>query len=303
LRAAPDATFNVVDDYLTAVVWAALGQAFGPLATRFEGPTEYTTATGCPFAALYAELRALGAHLVVGDVAPADVEAHAERSADSLKERVHAAVPELRASWAHLSPEDDDAIERNAVGLMWVGHPATVQGGVLILQELLARPDIHADLRRQAHDLGAAAWTDARFRELLRAHVLELLRFRPPFPILSRDVPRATSYIDREGREVRFAADSTAKLLTIGALADPAAFQRPDDYWPGRADAALAESANRYLMFGLGDRSCIGKLQVVEILTSALAGLLTLPELRYADRRDRVVYDGIIVTRMRLTFA
>jgi len=57
----------------------------------------------------------------------------------------------------------------------------------------------------------------------------------------------------------------------------------------------------RYLMFGYGDRQCPAKNHAVTILTSALIGLLTLPRLRWADRRgSRIGYDGPMITRIRL---
>lgn len=302
LRAGGATGFNLVDEYMTSVVWAALGRAFGPLASGLEGEVRYATPSGCPFKALYAELRYLGAYLVVGDAAPTEVTRKTVALAEALKARVDAHLDRLRRRWARHAPEDDDAIRRNAIGLMWVGHPATVQGGSLIVQELLARPEIYADLRRQAAELGDAAWTDARFRDQLKAHVLEMLRFRPPFPLLSRDVPRPTMMVDADDREIAFAAGDRAKLVTIGAMFDPEAVQHPDLYWPGRPDAAFSDPANRWLMFGLGPRACIGGPQVVEILASALAGLLLLPELHYADAKDRLVYDSVIVTRLRLAF-
>ena len=61
------------------------------------------------------------------------------------------------------------------------------------------------------------------------------------------------------------------------------------------------EADSRYLMFGFGDRQCPAKDHAVTILTSALIGLLTLPELRWVDGwGERVRYDGPMICRMRL---
>lgn len=299
IKALPGASFNLIDEYMTSVVWSALREAFGKAAPGIE--TGGTHAPGeCPFAALFGELRYLGAHLIVGHIAPRSVNDRAQKKARALNARVESHLASIRSAW-NAKSEDDAATQRNAVGLMWVGHPATVQAGGLIMQELLDRPEIYDDLRHQAETLGDAVWSDEYFREQLRAHVLELLRFRPPFPILDRDVPRATE-VDANGRNASLAAGSKLTLLTIGAMFDPAALQRPDLYWPGRPDAAFAEPEHRYLMFGLGNRSCIARHQVVETLVSALAGLLSLPRLRWAEPWHRIAYDGPIITKMQLAF-
>ena len=60
---------------------------------------------------------------------------------------------------------------------------------------------------------------------------------------------------------------------------------------------------DRYLMFGLQDRACVAQSQVVEVLVSALAGLLALPQLNWADAWwSRMKYDGPIVSELRLRF-
>jgi hypothetical protein len=57
----------------------------------------------------------------------------------------------------------------------------------------------------------------------------------------------------------------------------------------------------RYLMFGHGPRQCPAKAHALDILESALLGLLMLPKLRWADDGgERMRYDGPMVSRMRL---
>ncbi len=65
---------------------------------------------------------------------------------------------------------DRDAIKRNAVGLLWVGHPATVQAGALVMQELLSRRAVCQQLTSAAREV-AAPCRDAEFRHRLRGHV------------------------------------------------------------------------------------------------------------------------------------
>lgn len=296
--------FNLVDDYMEPLVWSALRQAFGSAATQIEKGTG-PEASACPMKAmkkLFLELRYLGAHLIVGGVAPRRIQIRAVNMARRVKARVRANLGTIRFAARAFANADAASIERNAVGLMWVGHPATVQSGALIMQDLIGRPGIYRLLREQAVGLGDAVWTDPAFRALLRAHVLESLRFRPPFPLLTRDVPRAATF-DAGGKSVVAKAGSSVTLLTIGAMFDPDAITHPNRYIPGRADADWSDIDNRYLMFGYGPRSCIAKHQVVEVLVSALAGLLLLPRLMWADPWwRRIGYEGPIIVRMRLRF-
>ena len=56
-------------------------------------------------------------------------------------------------------------------------------------------------------------------------------------------------------------------------------------------------------MFGYGDRRCPAREYAVNILTSALIGLLTMPELRLAHDDGRaIIYDGPLMSRMRVRF-
>jgi cytochrome P450 len=208
-------------------------------------------------------------------------------------------MPELRCAWAHAKPHEDAAVRRNGVGLGWVGHPASVQSCALMMQELFKRPPVYRRLRDRAQSLGDAVWTDPAFRTMLRGHVLELMRFRPTFPMLKRDVPRETTVRAGEHRRVDIPGGRQLTLLSIGAMFDPKAFSKPDLYWPERH----VDAEDEMIHFGLGPRPCVGRLHVVEVLISALTGLLLLPPMRYADPWwSRIGYDGPIVSRMMLGF-
>jgi cytochrome P450 len=253
------------------------------------------------------EVRALGAQLIVGSVSPEPVRKSADRFGSQLNRRVDEACPALSRWWQIGQPPDAGFVERNAVGLLWVGHPATVQAGALCMQELFARRNVLDTLARKAQAIGDEVWSDqgVGFRQELESHVLELLRFRPPFPILVRDVPRDTWFDVAPGIPPGHAsAGSQIKLLTIGALFDQQALKDGDkdvdSYRPGRE---FRGRDDRYLMFGLGDRSCIAKNQVTAMLVSALTGLLTLPGIDWADPwYARIKYDGPTIRHMRLRF-
>lgn len=280
--------FDLVDDYMVPIVWQALRAAFGPALPALPA--------GDP---MFLHLRYVGAHLIAGATATEAVQRRAMDSAAALNDWVRAHLPALQAAWAAPGAARREAVARNVVGMLWVGHPATVQSGVLMLQELLARPRVLRELAGRVRG-SVDPWTDVPLRALLARHVLELLRFRPPFPILRRDVPR----------EVLYGADGTAKarsgaqltLMVIGALFDPAAHVGGDAsrYDP---DRVFIDPADRYLVFGAARRQCIAPEQVVEALVSALTGLLLLPRLRWdAPWWRRLRYDGPIIASAPLAF-
>ncbi len=293
-RMAADGQFDLIDDYLVPLVWRSIALAYGaPAAQALEARPGLLEAA-----------RWLGAQLLIGEVAPAAERQRALRSKAILDQAFgHAmgvAATDLRPEWAASIPGFLER-RRDAIGLLWVGHPATTQGGALNLQELLGRPALYKFLRREAaqpgNDPSSAAW-----RTALKPHVLELLRFRPPFPLLARTVPREASYPLGEG-QVATARPGTLNVLTIGALFDPAGqTPSPRQYAPLRH---FAVEADRWLIFGAGPRHCIAQDQVVEILVTALAGLLSLgpKPLRYAGKPwRRRVYDGPVIVKMPLRF-
>lgn len=299
LRTGGNGRFDLIDDYMVWVVWHGLREGFGSAAEVLEKHVTNDATRANGMLAFFHDLRYLGAHLIVGAIAPRAVASRAERSGGTLRRNVGAAMPELRCAWAHAKPHEDAAVRRNGVGLGWVGHPASVQSCALMMQELFKRPPVYRRLRDRAQSLGDAVWTDPAFRTMLRGHVLELMRFRPTFPMLKRDVPRETTVRAGEHRRVDIPGGRQLTLLSIGAMFDPKAFSKPDLYWPERH----VDAEDEMIHFGLGPRPCVGRLHVVEVLISALTGLLLLPPMRYADPWwSRIGYDGPIVSRMMLGF-
>ena len=281
--------FDLIEDYMMPLAWAGLREAFQPNASALEAQGPFLK-----------ELRYLGAQLIIGKVAPVSVQQRALRSAARIRSVILATLPQISQAWAAVAPRGGcDAVERNAIGLLWVGHPATVQAGALIMRELLERPNVHRELIAIAKERNSDAASCAEFRDLLRNHILELLRFRPPFPFLQRDVPRDALFCPVAGATAAASAGSTMLVWSIGAMFDPAAQQEPPaDYVPGRH---FYKRQDRYLMFGLGDRVCIATEQVIEMLITALAGLLALGDMNWADPWwRRLSYDGPVITMMRL---
>lgn len=295
-------SFDLVEDYLLWVVSSAIKPAFGFAADYVVAGSRSFLPDEATERHYLHEVRYVAAHLLAGRLAPAHVRRRAEISAASLRGRIAAMTPELGMSWPQTRNAPFSAIQRNAIGLAWVSHPVTVQAGALVVQELLGRPAEYETLRKQAQALGPAVWDCKAFRKTVTDHVLELMRFRPVFPALARDVPRATEFESGASANPRCPAGSSLGILSIAALFDRLGKDNMRGYCPARKWGADEDA--RFMMFGFGERQCPAKDQAVEILASALIGLLTLPPLHYADGWGRRIrYDGPMIQRMRLETA
>jgi cytochrome P450 len=300
LRDAGATSIDLIDDYLMDLVWRELASHFGD-----EADALLELADRDARLAFLGELRQLGAQLVIGWIAPAAVRERARTCANRVNERVDGALARIAGV---AMPQRDLRFRQRLVGLMWVGHPATVQGGALLLQELFERPEILASLGERALRLGDTVWTDIGFRQEIRRHVLELLRFRPIFPFLPRMALRDCSCDVGGGVNVRVKAGGRVVAMTAGAAFDDEANWAPEVYRPGRYRDGTSWARcpeDELLSFGFGARQCVAFHVVIETLTSALTGMLTLPRLRWARRRlfqPRIEYDGVIVAHMQVTF-
>jgi cytochrome P450 len=153
-----------------------------------------------------------------------------------------------------------------------------------------------------AEKAGDRVWEDSGFRKCVQDHVLELMRFRPIFPLLARDVPRDTEFETGGRNNAQCRAGGSVAIWSIAALFDRRAVPDSGRFCPHRNWGN--EEGLRWLMFGYGRRQCPAKDYAVDILTSALTGLLTMPELRLArDDGKAITYDGPLMSRMRVRFA
>ena len=90
-------------------------------------------------------------------------------------------------------------------------------------------------------------------------------------------------------------------VLSIAAMFDRQASRTAEQFCPSRDWGKQGDL--RWLMFGYGTRQCPARVYAVEILTSALIGLLILPELQLTDReRKAITYDGALMSGMRVRF-
>jgi hypothetical protein len=300
-RATGKHRIDLVEDYLLWVVWSELDRLLGPFESRLagSGPEDRNGLRN-----RLEQLRYLGANLVVGWVAPGRVREKVARYAQALKGDV--AEVAARLDPGHPGGHGDTALRRNVIGMLWVGHPATVQAGALVIQELFSRPTVHRQLSDQAQGLGDKAWDDLAFRVEVKSHIIELLRFRPVFPFVPRVALRDMFIGCCDGLAMPVKAGRHVVAAIIGAMFDPQAVWAPEVYHPGRYREGWGrEPEDELLMFSLGERDCVARHVVPEILVSATIGLLTLPGLRWPERRllqSRITYDGVIITAMPVVF-
>jgi cytochrome P450 len=299
LRQVAEQSFDLIDDYLMWIAFHAIQPVFGTAASEVAAGAGGNVNDAGLQRQYLLEIRYVAGQLLAGNLSTLDVQRRAEVRADSLRTRIAGVSNDIRGAWSVSSPFE--FIERNAVGLAWISHPVTVQSGALVVQELLSRPKVYRTLRSLAAEAGDRVWDDSCIRKNLRDHVLELMRFRPIFPLLARDVPRDTEFETGGRTNAQCRGGGSVAIWSIAALFDPRAVPDSGRFCPHRNWGS--EDGLRWLMFGYGHRQCPAKDYAVEILTSALIGLLTLPELRLAhDDGNAITYEGPLMSRMRVRF-
>jgi cytochrome P450 len=294
-----DKPFDLIEDYLMWIVFRAMYPLFGSATDRVAAGA-YGNVNDPGLQRQYLmEIRYVAGQLLAGSSATLRVQRRAELCADALRARIAGVNSNIQQAWGVAATAD--IIKRNAVGLAWISHPVTVQSGALMVQELLGRPEVHRALRAQAAQLGPAVWQNGSFRDLVRNHVLELMRFRPIFPLLARDVPRDTEFETGARQNAPCSGGGKMTVLSIAAMFDPRAVPDSGQFCPARNWGDQKDL--RWLMFGYGTRQCPAKDYAVEILTSALIGLLILPKLQMARGEGKAItYDGALMSSMRVSF-
>lgn len=296
-------SFDLIEDYLMWIVFHAMYPLFGAATEKVAaGATGNINDPGLQRQYLL-EIRYVAGQLLAGSSATLRVQRRAELNADALKSRIAGVGNNIQQAWGTSCPFG--VIKRNAVGLAWISHPVTVQSGALAVQELLGRPKAHKALREQAQQLLKTGpnqvWQCGAFRKLVKDHVLELLRFRPIFPLLARDVPRDTEFETGGRHNAKCPAGGKITVWGIAAMFDTEIAEDIGQFSPTRNWGTNKDL--RWLMFGYGTRQCPAMDYAVEILTSALIGLLILPELQLAQGEGKAItYDGPLMSQMRVSF-
>lgn len=294
--------FDLIDEYLMWIVFRAMDPLFGAATPKVAAGARGNVNDPGLQKQYLLEIRYVAGQLLAGSTATLRVQRRAELNSDALKARIAGVRTDIANAW-NVQGCPAEFIDRNAVGLAWISHPVTVQSGALAMQELLERPKVYRDLLAQARALGGApgVWQNPTFRDVVRNHVLELMRFRPIFPLLARDVPRDTEFVTGARHNAACPAGGKMAIWSISALFDPNVKKDISEFDPARDWGGNADL--RWLMFGYGTRQCPAMVYAVEILTSALIGLLTLPELQLAQGEGKAIaYDGALMSRMRLRF-
>ncbi|WP_165700766.1 cytochrome P450 [Alienimonas californiensis] len=153
---------------------------------------------------------------------------------------------------------DPAAVMLNLGGLL-IGTVETTSHAVVNALEFLSRdPD-----RLAAARAAARAESDGA----LDALIFEALRFRPAFRFFFRRCERDTPLARGTDYERTIPSGKTVLAVTHAAMFDPAAFDGPDEFAPGR-------SPTNTFHFGLGLHECLGRAigaaMIPEIVRSGL---------------------------------
>lgn len=250
--------------------------------------------------ALY--IRYLGATIGSGDSpAPFGLEALAQGIAEDFKTQLGAAIEAKRSEprdetvlghLLHPAPGDEadaqyleqDGLSRSIAGLLAAGA-SFPKAFANVLFELAERGRLK-ELVEKAHD---ASCTKDAWKAGVEAYVLEALRFRPAFPLLVRYCPRS---VQLAGREIT--AGSTITFSPLAAMFDPALFERPEEFIPGRP-------AENYLVFGAAPRACIGKWMMLGLFPPLLRALFVqVPQIASAPP-GKFHYDAVALEHYWVT--
>lgn len=293
-------TFDLIEDYFAWVFYEVILKGFGKAASSVIGHPSGMEADEIDKRRYMYEVRHVAAHLFAGSLAPLKIQRRAELCAAALRDRIDKAFFDIEKAWSDVNIKaEKSVIRRTAIGYTWVSHPVTVQSAALAFQELMSRPKVYEELRKQAKRLGENAWCDQEFRIEVMKYVLELMRFRPTFSALARDVPRQTEFISGANTNAQCKAGSSVTLLSIVAMFDSSETPSMDKFCPHRQWGS--EEAVRDMMFGYGERQCPAKNHAVNMITSSFIGLLLLGRLQWADRwGSKIQYDGPMISRMRM---
>jgi cytochrome P450/glutathione S-transferase len=158
---------------------------------------------------------------------------------------------------------DDDVLQRNIGGLLTGIFETTNKAAILILDELLNRPDAlqHAIEVAQQYDV-----------KKMYGIVNEALRFNPAQPGVIRYCETEQYLTGSNQKKYRIPAKSKVFALTSGAMFDPAAFPEPKKFIANR-DAV-------YMNYGYALHECYGKYINAVTLSEFVMAILRLKNVR-----------------------
>jgi cytochrome P450 len=150
-----------------------------------------------------------------------------------------------------------------------------------VLHELLARP-----AQLESFLAAVSAGDEAR----VLAFVREALRFRPPFPLLVRHCPHASTLAATHGE---FASGDQVAFFPAQAMFDRGFVRSPNEF-----DAKRPEET--YVLFGGAPRECIGKDVILSLFYPLFAALVQHVPQIFDAQPGRLYYDGPVLDRYEL---
>lgn len=177
----------------------------------------------------------------------------------------------LRLSQSGAVDFDLQRVARNVGGLLIGTIETTSQAVIHALSFLLSDPE-----RRE--EAIAAAQQDED--TAIDGHVLEALRFHPPFPYFFRVCEQPTLLGLGTPSEQLIPAGTTVLTLNHSAMFDPSGFVDPDRFDPERN-----QSLN--FLFGHGHHECLGRHIGAVIIPAIVRQVLRLPAIQAAGPVDR----------------
>lgn len=172
----------------------------------------------------------------------------------------------LHSSFPHEMEFDLQRVGINISGLLIGTVETTSQATAQVIEFLLRRPELLAQAQAAAQAADPAAFDGI---------VWEALRFVPISPYMFRQV--ASDYTIGKGKDYATAIPKGTNVLTLtqSAMFDERAYERPDEFIPGR-------NWYNHFVFGYGSHECLGKY----------VGMVLIPEmvrqvmLRHGLRQD-----------------
>ncbi|MFM1798627.1 MAG: hypothetical protein RLZZ117_905 [Cyanobacteriota bacterium] len=186
-------------------------------------------------------------------------------------ERGDPATRLLRLSQSGAVDFDLQRVARNVGGLLIGTIETTSQAVIHALAFLLADP------QRREEAVEAALQDEETASD---GHVLEALRFHPPFPYFFRVCEQPTLLGLGTASEQLIAAGTTVLTLNHSAMFDPAGFVDPERFDPERN-----QSLN--FLFGHGHHQCLGRHIGAVVIPAIVRQVLRLPGITATGAVDR----------------
>lgn len=181
----------------------------------------------------------------------------------------------LRLSQSGAIGFDIQRVARNVGGLLIGTIETTSQAVIHALSFLLADAE-----RRQAAVQAAHQAESEAEAEAIDGHVMEALRFHPPFPYVFRVCEQPTQLGLGMPWEQTIAPDTTVLTLNHSAVVDPTGFTDPQRFEPDRNQIAN-------FLFGHGHHQCLGRHIGAAIIPEIVRQVLRLPDIEAAGPVDR----------------